>query len=67
MFNLNGKTEAKAKFLVVRAAKKHSDQRHLNKLIKLNLVDHSGSCGIPYKHKLEDDDDEKLEKSGIPK
>ena len=30
-----------AKYLVVKAAKKHSEQRHFNKWIKLDLVDHS--------------------------
>ena len=44
-----------AKFLIVRAPKKHSEQRHFNKMIKLDLVDHSCEYGIPYKKYVDDD------------
>lgn len=58
----------KAKYLRVRAVKKgaQSEQKLCKKYIKLQLIDHNTDEGIPYKNKLqvnqEDEDDENRER-----
>lgn len=68
MFTINGTIHANPKFLTVRATKQKNkgssstnhpgDGKHMNRMIKLELVDHSTEHGIPYKKQIQGEQEE---------
>ena len=69
LYHKNGIWTFQTKYLTVNVVKKRNNNNYLQRKIKVVLVDHHASDGIPYKNKIqgeepEDDEDPGLQHQG---